>query len=587
MNIRKTVPLVAIVAVSGVSPALADCCSSVFDCAAAVVTDGLSCEIETIISTIKTLATLTANIYNDITGQTQSAQASARQSVAEAINSRMLQSQLGMADLLQAKSKAELLYQQESSIQDAQATTVDNLSGLQTTTQGASSSSSPNSRYATSNHSQTQQAGQAVAPSNSLRANSVVAQNNTVNAQNKAQGNSLQKTSVAPGAGGAVSVDSLKGGHGQYKEAFARGLKQITALSSTANNEADQINQHLVDAQASEGPGVAAANTLAASMLSPLNSIQSQLSSMLSNPLSAFDPSSQVDSIEDAIKANLSANISQMIDDITTGPNQACSAADPIYDELLANAESAQAIANAMDRLYRERTQGAANALDALLPKGQLVSRTANASSSRPPSAFGQRLNSAKLKTAFSASRQKILASVRPLNLAPLHAALAQFKAQRAQGKSAQAPSMLAMYRTNTTHQLDSFFAGKTPAAMASERDQLIAQARTRFPNDPKTQNGVISLISQEAQKLGAAHATAVGMTTTSQAPPKTNAWSAPPAWTPPAAASAPIQGAPASTSAARAAQAIPGRIKPASALKPSSATANPAPSSLTPSTHQ
>ncbi|MGH6684841.1 MAG: hypothetical protein ACRECA_13150, partial [Pseudolabrys sp.] len=350
----------------------------------------------------------------------------------------------------------------------------------------------------------------------------------------------MQKTGVVPGAPGAVSADSLKGPHGEYKDVFARGLKQITALSNTGTAEMGQVNQYLADAQSSEGPGVAAANTLAGSMLAPLNSIQSELSSMLSNPLSAFDPSSAVNSVEDSIKANLSVNISQMIDDITAGPNPAFSAAGPTYDDLLANAESAQASAGAMDRLYRERTQGAANALYALLPKEQIVGLSAKTTSGLP-SAFGQRLSSAKLKTAISASRQKTLASVRPLNIAPLHAALVQFKAQRAQGKAAQTPTMLAMYRTNTTHQLDSYFAGKTPAALASERDQLVAQARTRFAKDPKTQNGVIGLINEEAQKQGAGAAMSAAATApvaAAMAPPaqpKPSAWgAAPPAWKPP-----------------------------------------------------
>jgi hypothetical protein len=47
MTIRRTGPLLSVIACGGTSPALADCCSNVLDCAATVETEGLSCEVET------------------------------------------------------------------------------------------------------------------------------------------------------------------------------------------------------------------------------------------------------------------------------------------------------------------------------------------------------------------------------------------------------------------------------------------------------------------------------------------------------------------------------------------------------------
>ena len=44
---------------------MADCCSDVFSCAAAVVTDGLSCEVEAIVNTVKDLITGVQNIINE------------------------------------------------------------------------------------------------------------------------------------------------------------------------------------------------------------------------------------------------------------------------------------------------------------------------------------------------------------------------------------------------------------------------------------------------------------------------------------------------------------------------------------------
>lgn len=55
-------------------------------------------------------------------------------------------------------------------------------------------------------------------------------------------------------------------------------------------------------------------------------------------------------------------SIDQVIDAITSGPNQAFQAAQPAYTQLQLNSEGARAMANAMDVLYRDRSQAAANA---------------------------------------------------------------------------------------------------------------------------------------------------------------------------------------------------------------------------------
>ena len=486
MNLRKTFPLL-IVMMCGASPTLADCCSSVFDCAAAVVTDGLSCEVETIISTIKNLVNLTNNLLHDIDGQTKSAEQGARQSVTDAYMLMQSESQQASADLAQAKTQADLIYHEETAIRDPHMVTVNQAATANSPT--APSSSGSNTRMVAVDHTQ-----------NVQKVSSQASQNSGM------PGNTLQKNTVAAVTQNGASIESQKAPHGQYADGFSRGLKLIITLNATSASDLSQVNQYLANALASEGPGVAAADTIAGAMRAPLNDIESQLSAMLSNPLSAFDPSSAVDSVENSITANMSGNISKMIDDITTGPNQSFNSAGPTFDDLLSNAENAQVVAAAMDRLYKERTPGAANALYALLPKEQYANLSTKATvNGQLAAGFGQRFSSAKLKANLAGARQKILVSVRPLNVAPIHAAVVQFKAQRAQGKSAQAPSMLATYRTNTTRQLDGYFAGKSPLAMASERDQLIAQARTRFANDPKTQHGVVALIDSEAQKQSAA----------------------------------------------------------------------------------
>ena len=68
MTIRKTVPLLLVVAAGGVSsPVLADCCSGLLSCAATVVTYGVSCEIQTLIDTLNGIANLLTTFIHDAT----------------------------------------------------------------------------------------------------------------------------------------------------------------------------------------------------------------------------------------------------------------------------------------------------------------------------------------------------------------------------------------------------------------------------------------------------------------------------------------------------------------------------------------
>jgi hypothetical protein len=565
MKTRITRPLLLVLLAGGVSsPVLADCCSSFLGCAATVVTEGVSCEIQTIIDTINGLVNLVKNFSNDITGQTKNAEASARKSVTDTISTMQSQSQQSDADLAAALSQAQALHTQEDTI-IAKTATIANTQNLQ--------SASP-STLSTQPRSQTAQVVSEKTPNGAPLAMTAQHSQALVPASASSTGqqeSTLQKSSVTAGTQVAASNELTSAPHGTYADAFSRGVKQIAALKSSGDTDFSKVNQYLTQAQNSEGPGVAAADTLAGVMNAPLTNIESELSSMLSNPLNAFDPTSAVDAIENAVTADVSANISQMIADITTGPDQAFNAAQPTYDDLLATAESAQAIATAMANLYRLRSTAAATALYALLPIREF-SNTSKATvvGTSLTAKFGQRLSFAKVSAQLTDSRKTAIAAFKQPNVAQIHAAVAQFKAQRAQGKSALPQSTLLTYKTSFSGQLNAYFNNKSAAAIATQRDQLIAQARTKFAKDPTTENGVISLITSEAAK----RSTATNATTTNAAVPgqpvptlasqsaattnpkqqdgvvapvnppvsqtKATTWGATPAWTPPAAASGP-----------------------------------------------
>ena len=499
MKIRNTGPLLIIIGFGGISPALADCCSSVWDCAATVVTEGVSCEVQTIIDTIKSLVTEVTNFGNDVTGITSAKEQGARAYVSDTINLMQSQSQQGGADLAAALSQAQTLYKQESTYISEKSASL-NTQNVQAVS-GSSNSGPPKTE--TAQIASKQVPNGAPVSMTALRSQAV--------APVAASGNPmLQKSTIGATTDPGLSPRLVAAPHGTYSDAFARGVKQLIALKSTGDADLAKVSRYLAQAQSSEGPGVAAADTIAGTLTSPISAINSQLSAMLTHPLDAFDPSSMVDDMETTITKGMSSDIPKMIDDITNGPNQAFAAAQPTYDDLLANAESAQQLAAAMAKVYRLRTTAAADALYALLPKIDYAGLTSKATTRSLAGNFGQRKSYAVVTANDAAAKQKLRAVAYPPSLAKIHTLVAQFKAQRAQGRSAQAPSMVQMYRTNVSRQLDGYFAGKSPAGVATQRDQLVAEARTRFAKDPKVENGVIGIINSEAEKYASARNAAI-----------------------------------------------------------------------------
>jgi len=490
MKIRKTGPLLLVLAAGGASaPALADCCSSFWSCAATVVTEGVSCEVQTIIDTIHALYTEVLNFGNDLTGETSSKEQGARQYVTDTINNMQSQSQQSAADLAAALSQAKTLYQDETVILPVKSATV-NTQNLQadspTTVSGSTTSGGGTPASMTMLRKQAAPvaaAGPAAPPGNPLE----------------------QKSTITTASAVQPSMVEAAAPHGTYADAFSRGVKQLTLLQSTGTADLSKVNQYIAQAQSSEGPGVAAADTLAGVLSSPVTNILSQMSQMLTHPLDAFDPSSMVDDMESTLTTAMSADIPQMIADITTGPQAAFDASAPSFDDLQMTAESAQKLAAAMATLYRDRNTTAASAVYALLPQVSYAGISSRPMSRTVPANFGQRLSYATLAANNTAAKKKLVAVVMPASMAKIHTLVAQFKTQRAQGKAPIAQALMVNYSSNLSSQLNGYFSGKSPAAIASQRDQLIAQARTQYATDTTTANGVIALLNSEAAKRSAA----------------------------------------------------------------------------------
>jgi hypothetical protein len=495
MRIRKTVPtLMILVAGGAAAPVLADCCSGILSCAATVVTYGVSCEVQTIIDTLNDIKNALNTFMGAMTGSTQFAEQAARDSVTNTLNSMQSQSQQAASDLAAALSQAQLITKEEKTIIDQKEKSQVNQNLLTATPSSPSGpkSSIPPSVQAQGHQPRTEQAanGADSDPTNPL----------------------LHKGTVEVDTQVSITEHATMAPHGEFADTFSSAVKQIEALKSAGDSDLNSVNRYLAQAQSSEGPGDTQADNIISLMFSPLTAISVEIDTLLSDPLKAFDPSSIVDSMESTFMANLTSNVNQMVAAITSGPDQAFSAAQPTYDDLLAKAEGAQALAAAMTLVYQKRTPAAAEALYALLPKTEYAALANNVKAqsnitqpSGLASKFGQRQSYAVIAARMSTAQQRALQAFRKPDTSQLQAAIVRFKAQRAAGKSPLPQATLAGYQNTLKQQLDGNFNGKSAAAIANQRDQLIAQARTTFAKDPSTANGVVALLNSEAAKRGTA----------------------------------------------------------------------------------
>jgi hypothetical protein len=178
-----------------------------------------------------------------------------------------------------------------------------------------------------------------------------------------------------------------------------------------------------------------------------------------------------------------------MVDSITSGPNKQFQAVAPISDHLQTMATEAENISAAMDTVYRLRTPAAAETLAKLLPDASASGRYRASATTTPNGGLGQ------IMSRFSAKRQASLAAPRR-QFQQIATVMVQLRNLRSQAKTEHAS--LATYKTNFAQKLNSSLAGKTAAEVAAQRDALIAQARSRFGNDPKTRDAVINLLNSE-----------------------------------------------------------------------------------------
>jgi len=486
MKMRTTFLLVLFLCL-GAGSAIADCCDSFIGCAAAYATDGLSCVLQEIVSTVKHLIELMNNLTLRVSGNTQRASDEARQYVSQTIaqiRSDASQSSTALATALQ---QANAIYKQETALvsvsagiaaQEAKPGTV------------APPPPPPSPRPASAN------------PTGGRQPVATPVVRRGIGATPAAP--APQQTS-APIAGDgatrpAVPVTQALPKHGELAGLFEKAVAEIQKAKASGDQDLPRVMQLMNQAEQSEGPALQSALAAADQAINePIRKVVSFLNGMLADPTTIFDPTDIVNQAADNVLANLDTNINQMTNTITAGPQAAFDAAQGAHDDLVANGRRAQLLAAAMQTAYEQRTQAAQNALGALLPLTAVA--TGNATTARTVVPLGNIVAYGQIMNKFKSDKQQVAVAARQ-RMQVLVPALAEFKAVRA--KAAAARAAAGTYKTNFNQKLTATFANKTQAEINTLRDQLVAQARSQYSGDPRTRDKVIALLQSETARLKA-----------------------------------------------------------------------------------
>lgn len=470
-------------------PALADCCDSVLDCGAAIVTDGVSCAIEEFIDTVKGLITMVHNLMNDATGATQGAIRYAQQSVDSTITDMTSQSETNNAQVAQALADAKRLASEEAQFPVYSAKRVGPSDAANTP---ATTPTAGTAQRAGAPKNVPQQAGTpAAGASNTMQRKT----NAPTQAAARAATPNEQPTAKAAVASDAA-VKPLAAPARAYLDQMNRAYAEIQGDKPGADQDFAAVNQQMSNARSSEGAGMKSATQIAADAITaPFNNLLGKLTGMLENPTDLTSPSSMVEAAANSIMANLSVTSDQLVDAITAGPQRAFDQAQTNFDDLASKASRDQRIAAAMDHLFHHRTPAAAAALDSLLPKPQLASA---AQRQTRTSLAGNYVSYSTMKNRYTTRRQKAKTDF-VQRFSELRTRLTQYESVRAKVRDARAA--MPATRASFSSKLASYLNGKTQGEVTAQRDQLIAQAKTRFASNPKIRDGVIALLTSESAK--------------------------------------------------------------------------------------
>jgi len=283
----------------------------------------------------------------------------------------------------------------------------------------------------------------------------------------------------------------------ELQEEMSAALQEVKKKRAESLQQEQKIASQAQKAKTQAANGVNAGLDLAGKLaVAPLDGLVNWLKDLVAHPDKIFDPTSIIDSEVDTITNDLSNTLDQVANAVTSDANNTMQSAQGDYDDIQKKRDHEQAIAEKMEALHRDRTQGALEDLEKLVPLPRPNRSAIAIAAVSLPAGNARVVPFSAIMARFSANREKALA-VPKQRIQEVKLNVGQLKSIRLQARNIH--NALPQYRKTVSQHFDGYFAGKPAADVARQRDQLIAEARAHFAKDPRTRDAVIKLLTDEA----------------------------------------------------------------------------------------
>jgi hypothetical protein len=470
--------LALVLVASSSQTASAGCCDDFWSCAAAVATGGLSCVVEGLIDTVNNLVNKVSALRNQINQMSSDTAHNAQQGVNDAADNMNSEAQQVMDDQAKAEGHAQQVMNEENPSGSIRSKTPAgempvNRSGAEISNSSSGASNQPSAT---------------VQPKGG--ASNTTARNANVQAP---AGNSPKMT----GATIAMAPALHPADPAELQEEMNAALQEVKKKRAESSQQQKNILNQAQKAKTQAANGVNAGLALAGELaVAPLDGLVNWLKDLVAHPDKIFDPTSIIDSEVDTITNDLSNTLDQVANKVTSDANNTMQSAQGDYDDIQKKRDREQEIANKMEALHRDRTQGALEALEKLVPLPRPNRSNIAMAAVSLPAGNARVVPFSAIMARFSANREKALA-VPKQRIQDVKLNVGQLKAIRLQARNIH--NALPQYQKTVSQHLDGYFAGKPAADVARQRDQLIAEARTHFAKDPRTRDAVVKLLTDEA----------------------------------------------------------------------------------------
>jgi hypothetical protein len=301
-----------------------------------------------------------------------------------------------------------------------------------------------------------------------------------------------------PGVAGATLAVNLPADSKDIQDAVKRAQAALAVFRPEVINPLNSARQFANQAEQQALAAAASAGRIAESvLLAPLHTLGTVLQDLLSHPERIFDPSRIVDDAITSINDQVINTMNQVHDAVMSQAKGTLDQArKPIQDALDRSAVSKK-VAEAMEKLHKNRTKGSLEALNGLiphasLPSHQLVMHMASFTHAAGLATVDLSSHNAKVAVPFNrVAASKLTAKTMGTQMG------ARFKKPWQDFKRLQTAPVkpIPEAKPRVDAELERRLAGKTPQQADAEKRALLAEARTRFANDPKTLDKVMIVI--------------------------------------------------------------------------------------------